>query len=322
MRSALPRARTPRLVARSVALAAVAALGLAGLPAVAYADDGSVTVVSTDNVAGASTLNASTSTVVISTTSSFAYAPPAVAPTITFTRNGTGTAGAAGSDTITAQITSDPPLTGTTKTFTLSVPVTSANPGTYDIKVHGTVPTAQDDTCTGCFTVHSSAPVSISGISPTAVAKGASVTLTVSGAGFARGNYTPSPNSNYACAACTAAPVLQIRAHGSGSPAAGFSFSDPLNAQNQQVAVPATATSITKVVTASGAVDPGTYDVYVQNTDAPDSGSSYTLGNALTVAPPLTIDSDARCAETAAPASPASTKPTTRQRRAENTLGM
>ncbi|HTL24083.1 MAG TPA: hypothetical protein VL281_08615, partial [Mycobacteriales bacterium] len=282
MRSALPRAYPSRFLVRSVALAAGAALAVVGLPAVALAADGTATVTATNGLGGVtSASNSASVSISISTTSLFVYDNTThTGPTITLNRNGTTE-----TDSIATTITAGSgPLAspGQANSFTVTAPLTSANPGAYDIAVSGaTLGTPnQVDRCTSCYTVLASAPV-VSSISPTTIARTGSATLTVLGGNFAKGNYAGA-DSNYACASCTNPPKLQVRAHGASIPDPGITLSDP--AANAGGPIEATSTSIGKVISVSGAAVLGAHDIYVENTD----GQHFTLDNALTVDPAMT----------------------------------
>ena len=283
MRSALPRARTPRLLTRAVALAGVATLAVVGLPAVALAADGTASVTATNGLAGVtSASNTASVSISLSTTSLFVYDNTTHAgPTITLSRSGT-----TGTDTVTTTITSGSgPLAspGQANAFTVTAPLTSANPGAYDVAVSGATvgSPSQVDRCASCYTVLSSAPV-VSSVTPTTIARTGTATLTVLGGNFAKGNY-PGADSNYACGSCTNPPKLQIRAAGASIPDPGITLSDP--ATNAGGPIEATSGTIGKVISVSGSAVLGAHDVYVENSD----GQHFTLQNALTVDPAMTV---------------------------------
>jgi hypothetical protein len=267
-----------RTAARVLALT-TSALVMVGLtPGLALAADGTASVVSTNGLAGVSSAsNSATVVVVLSTSDNYLFnLATSTGPTVTFSRNGT-----TGLDAVTGTITAGsatPPAPGQANSFTLNVPLTSANSGSYDITVSGATLTApsQNDVCTNCYTVLSSAPV-VSSVTPTKIARNGSTTLTVLGGNFAKGNY-PAPNSNYACTACTNGPKLQVRVHGASIPDPGITLSDPVSGQTS-APIPATASSMGKVITVAPSATLGAHDIYVENTD----GQFFTLDNALTV---------------------------------------
>jgi hypothetical protein len=283
----LLRHSSAALLRRVAATTVAAGLVVVGLPAVALAADGTVSITSTNGLGGVtSASNTASVTLGLTTSSTFVYNQQAPANNLTVVVSRAGTSG---EDAIEASVTSaasTPSVPGQANSFVVSVALTSANPGAYDVTVSGSTVTVpeQTDRCLSCFTVLSPAP-QVTSVSPTTIARTGATTLTVQGLNFARGNYSdPAVNSNYACVTCAGAPKLEVRAHGASVADPGITLTDPPSGSTT-VAVPATSTSMAKYVSVGESATVGAHDIYVENGD----GQGVTLENALTVAPAMTI---------------------------------